>query len=90
MLMNIGRGFMVILWIVIITSPWSPLSPVYPLILAAGALVLILHCLQMLLMRYTLQANGLWNPGDGYQLVIFGVFGLLVLRQRIAQHSKAL
>ncbi|CAG8999160.1 MAG: hypothetical protein CENE_01129 [Candidatus Celerinatantimonas neptuna] len=88
MLMNIGRGLMVILWIVIISSPWSPLAPVYPLILAAGALVLILHCLQMLLMRYTLRANGLWKSGDGYQLVLFGVFGLLVLRQRMTQHEK--
>ncbi|MFM2485476.1 DUF1145 domain-containing protein [Celerinatantimonas yamalensis] len=83
MLIQLGRALMIVIWLVIISSPWTAMARIAPLLLTAGAFVLVLHIAQMLLIKKSFQDSGHWCKGDEYRLIFFGVFGLMTIRQRL-------
>lgn len=83
MMVNIGKALMIVMWVIILSSPWTPMSRIYPLLIGAGIFVLFLHAMQMLLLKSSLQSSGYWHKGDGWQLIVFGVFALMGIRKRM-------
>ncbi|CAG9298308.1 DUF1145 domain-containing protein [Celerinatantimonas diazotrophica] len=83
MMIKIGKVLMIAMWILIISSPWSPMSRIYPLLIGAGIFVLFLHSMQMLLIKTSIKNSGYWCKGDSLQLMFFGVFALMEIRKRM-------
>ncbi|MFM2480522.1 DUF1145 domain-containing protein [Celerinatantimonas sp. YJH-8] len=82
-----GKILMAIIWLMIVSSPWTRLAPIAPLMLAGGCMVILLHAVQIFLMKKVLKQSGHWQSGDGIQLLFFGVFALMTLRQRLNAHN---
>lgn len=88
MMVNIGKVLMIAMWVIILSSPWSAMSRIYPLLIGAGIFVLFLHSMQMLLIKSSLQDSGYWRKGDSLQLMIFGVFALMNIRKRMIEDQR--
>lgn len=88
MFIQIGRVIMVMIWLAILSSPFTGMHHIYPLLLIAGGCVLALHAMQMLLIKHSLQATGMWKKSDTWQILFFGVFALLALRKRLVQAQR--
>lgn len=83
-----GKILMSLVWLMIISSPFTKLEPVAPLMLAGGGIVLLLHGAQVLLMKSVMSQSGHWRKGDGIQLLLFGVFALMGMKKRLTEQSR--
>lgn len=90
MLINLGRLLMVLVWAFLLLNVVHPFPrPVNIFVNVALVFMVLMHGLQMLLLKATLTKNGpALSRGQQLRIFLFGVFELLVWQKKITPKAK--
>lgn len=87
-MITVGKGLMALIWLVFLFAPLLFTPPYNWLVLGFGVIMLILHAVQLLALRANLQQSGLYRPGDGWRILLFGFFAMWELHKRAQQQQS--
>ncbi|WP_432454804.1 MULTISPECIES: DUF1145 domain-containing protein [unclassified Agarivorans] len=87
MFITLGKTLMALMWLTILIGIFMFSAPFNWLLPIVGALLLLLHALQLFAIRDSLQQSGALQKGDSLQLLLFGVFAMWQIHKRTSSKS---